>query len=144
MAQNTILLALPGAQKQRCATLEPRFDTIIKCLYHEKDRDALKQIAEKMGMTQRKCLALIMDEKVHRDKVNSRKKREEFEQLDVPDALNQINRRLEKIEKRENPRDTIVSFFRTQEKEILKPMSAKINTLHSKLQDILDALKSIQ
>ena len=110
MAQSTILLALPGAQKQRCATLEP----------------------------------LIMDEKVHRDKVNSRKKREEFEQLDVPDALNQINRRLEKIEKRENPRDTIVSFFRTQEKEILKPMSAKINTLHSKLQDILDALKSIQ
>ena len=62
-------------------------------------RDDLKQIAEKMGMTQRKCLALIMDEKVHRDKVNSRKKREEFEQLDVPEALNQINRRLEKIEK---------------------------------------------
>ena len=133
MAQSTILLALPGAQKQRCATLEPRFDTII-----------LKQIAEKMGMTQRKCLALIMDEKVHRDKVNSKKKREEFEQLDVPEALNQINRRLEKIEKRENPRDTIVSFFRTQEKEILKPMSAKITNLHSKLQDILDALKSIQ
>ena len=97
-----------------------------------------------MGMTQRKCLAFIMDEKVHRDKVNSKKKREEFEQLDVPEALNQINRRLEKIEKRENPRDTIVSFFRTQEKEILKPMSAKITTLHSKLQDILDALKSIQ
>ena len=71
------------------------------------------------------------------------KKREEFEQLDVPEALNQINRRLEKIEKRENPRDTIVSFFRTQEKEILKPMSARIDTLHSKLQDILDALKSI-
>ena len=119
-------------------------------------RDALKQIAEKMGMTQRKCLAFIMDEKqrkclafimdekVHRDKVNSKKKREEFEQLDVPEALNQINRRLEKIEKRENPRDTIVSFFRTQEKEILKPMSAKITNLHSKLQDILDALKSIQ
>ena len=95
-------------------------------------RDALKQIA------------FIMDEKVHRDKVNSKKKREEFEQLDVPEALNQINRRLEKIEKRENPRDTIVSFFRTQEKEILKPMSAKITNLHSKLQDILDALKSIQ
>ena len=94
-------------------------------------RDALKQIAEKMGMTQRKCLALIMDEKVHRDKVNSRKKREEFEQLDVPDALNQINRRLEKIEKRENPRDTIVSFFRTQEKEILKPMSAKVELIYS-------------
>ena len=107
-------------------------------------RDALKQIAERLGMTQRKCLAFIMDEKVHRDKVNSRKKREEFEQLDVPDALNQINRRLEKIEKRENPRDTIVSFFRTQEKEILKPMSAKIETIHSKLQDILDALKNLR
>ena len=39
MAQSTILLALPGAQKQRCATLEPRFDTIIKCLYHEKDQE---------------------------------------------------------------------------------------------------------
>ena len=39
MAQSTILLALPGAQKQRCATLELRFDTIIKCLYHEKDQE---------------------------------------------------------------------------------------------------------
>ncbi len=107
-------------------------------------RDALKQIAEKMGITQRKCLSLIMDEKVHRDKVNSRKKREEFEQLDLPDAINQINHRLEKIEKRENPRDTIVSFFRTQEKVILKPMSAKVELIYSKLQDILDALKSIQ
>ena len=107
-------------------------------------RDALKQIAEKMGITQRKCLSLIMDEKVHRDKVNSRKKREEFEQLDLPDAINHINHRLEKIEKRENPRDTIVSFFRTQEKEILKPMSAKVELIYSKLQDILDALKSIQ
>ena len=106
-------------------------------------RDALKQIAEKMGITQRKCLSLIMDEKVHRDKVNSRKKREEFEQLDLPGAINQINHRLEKIEKRENPRDTIVSFFRTQEKEILKPMSAKVELIYSKLQDILDALKSI-
>ena len=107
-------------------------------------RDALKQIAEKMGITQRKCLSLIMDEKVHRDKMNSRKKREEFEQLDLPDAINQINHRLEKIEKRENPRDTIVSFFRTQEKVILKPMSAKVELIYSKLQDILDALKSIQ
>ena len=107
-------------------------------------RDALKQLAEKMGITQRKCLSLIMDEKVHRDKVNSRKKREEFEQLDLPDAINQINHRLEKIEKRENPRDTIVSFFRTQEKVILKPMSAKVELIYSKLQDILDALKSIQ
>ena len=107
-------------------------------------RDALKQIAEKMGITQRKCLSLIMDEKVHRDKVNSRKKREEFEQLDLPDAINQINHRLEKIEKRENPRDTIVSFFRTQEKVILKPMSTKVELIYSKLQDILDALKSIQ
>ena len=106
-------------------------------------RDALKQIAEKMGITQRKCLSLIMDEKVHRDKVNSRKKREEFEQLDLPDAINQINHRLEKIEKRENPRDTIVSFFRTQEKVILKPMSDKVELIYSKLQDILDALKSI-
>ena len=141
MAQSTILLALPGAQKQRCATLEPRFDTIIKCLYHEKDQER-PETHDHIG--QRKCLAFIMDEKVHRDKVNSKKKREEFEQLDVPEALNQINRRLEKIEKRENPRDTIVSFFRTQEKEILKPMSAKITNLHSKLQDILDALKSIQ
>ena len=131
MAQSTILLALTGTPKQRCATLEPRFDTIIKCLYHEKDQERPETHDH-------------MDEKVHRDKVNSRKKREEFEQLDVPDALNQINRRLEKIEKRENPRDTIVSFFRTQEKEILKPMSAKITNLHSKLQDILDALKSIQ
>ena len=130
MAQSTILLALTGTPKQRCATLEPRFDTIIKCLYHEKDQERPETHDH--------------IEKVHRDKVNSRKKREEFEQLDVPDALNQINRRLEKIEKRENPRDTIVSFFRTQEKEILKPMSAKITNLHSKLQDILDALKSIQ
>ena len=76
--------------------------------------------------------------------MNSKKKREEFEQLDVPEALNRINRRLEKIEKRENPRDTIVSFFRTQEKVILKPMSAKVELIYSKLQDILDALKSIQ
>lgn len=106
-------------------------------------RDALKKMAEKMGIPQGKCLDLLIKEKVHRDKIYNKRKREEFEQLDVPEAINQINRRLEKIEKRENPRDTIVSFFRTQEREILKPMSEKIESISATLQEVLDAINNI-
>lgn len=106
-------------------------------------RDALKEMAEKMGIPQGKCLDLLIKEKVHRDKIYNKRKREEFEQLDVPEAINQINRRLEKIEKRENPRDTIVSFFRTQEREILKPMSEKIESISATLQEVLDAISNI-
>ena len=106
-------------------------------------RDALKEMAEKMGIPQGKCLDLLIKEKVHRDKIYTKRKREEFEQLDVPEAINQINRRLEKIEKRENPRDTIVSFFRTQEREILKPMSEKIESISATLQEVLDAINNI-
>ena len=106
-------------------------------------RDALKEMAEKMGIPQGKCLDLLIKEKVHRDKIYNKRKREEFEQLDVPEAINQINRRLEKIEKRENPRDTIVSFFRTQEREILKPMSDKIESISATLQEVLDAINNI-
>ena len=109
----------------------------------EATRDGLKKLAEKMGISQRKCLAIVIDERIHRDTVNQKKKREEFGNLDTQGALNQINRRLEKIEKRENPRDTIVSFFKIQEKEILKPMSAQITTLSTKLQETLDAINNL-
>lgn len=107
-------------------------------------REALKQLAEKMGVSQGKCLSLLIEEKNHRDKVYSKKKREEFENLDIPDAINQINRRLEKIEKRENPRDTIVSFFRTQEKDILKPMREETRLLLTKLDSIIEALTKVK
>lgn len=107
-------------------------------------RETLKQLAEKMGVSQGKCLSLLIEEKNHRDKVYSKKKREEFENLDIPDAINQINRRLEKIEKRENPRDTIVSFFRTQEKDILKPMREETRLLLTKLDSIIEALTKVK
>ena len=109
----------------------------------EATRDALKKLAEKMGISQRKCLALVVDEWIHRDTVNQKKKRDEFGNLDTQSALNQIDRRLQKIEKRENPRDTIVSFFKTQEKEILKPMSLQITTISAKLQETLDAINNL-
>ena len=109
----------------------------------EATRDALKKLAEKMGISQRKCLALVVDEWIHRDTVNQKKKRDEFGNLDTQSALNQIGRRLQKIEKRENPRDTIVSFFKTQEKEILKPMSLQIATISAKLQETLDAINNL-
>ena len=109
----------------------------------EATRDALKKLAEKMGISQRKCLALVVDEWIHRDTVYQKKKRDEFGSLDTRSALNQIDRRLQKIEKRENPRDTIVSFFKTQEKEILKPMSLQITTISAKLQETLDAINNL-
>ena len=109
----------------------------------EAARDALKKLAEKMGISQRKCLALVVDEWIHRDTVNQKKKRDEFGNLDTQSALNQIDRRLQKIEKRENPRDSIVSFFKTQEKEIIKPMSLQITTISAKLQETLDAINNL-
>ncbi len=109
----------------------------------EATRDALKKLAEKMGISQRKCLALVVDEWIHRDTVNQKKKRDEFGNLDTRSALNQIDHRLQKIEKRENPRDTIVSFFKTQEKEILKPMSLQITAISAKLQETLDAINNL-
>lgn len=107
-------------------------------------RDAIKEIAKSMGVTQKKCLSVIIDEKLHRDKIARKRKKEEFKQLGVPDALNQINRRLEKIEKRENLRDTIVSFFRTQEKNILKPMNAKVEYISAKLDEMIEAINHIK
>ena len=104
----------------------------------------VKNLASKLGISQPKCLAMMVDEKIHRDKLERKRKADEFEELDVQTAMNQINRRLEKIEKRENPRDTIVSFFRTQETTILKPMNERIETISSTLQEVLDALNNIQ
>ena len=109
-----------------------------------KTHEYVKELAIELGISQTKCLAMMVDEKKHRDKLNSKRKAEEFENLDVQTAMNQINRRLEKIEKRENPRDTIVSFFRTQEMKILNPMNEKIETILSKLQEVIDTLSSIQ
>ena len=86
----------------------------------------------------------MVAEKKHRDKLDSKRKAEEFEELDVQTAMNQINRRLEKIEKRENPRDTIVSFFRTQETTILKPMHEEIKLLSAKLDSLIEALSKVQ
>lgn len=105
-----------------------------------KTHEYVKNLASQLGISQPKCLAMMVDEKIHRDKLERKRKAEEFEELDVQTAMNQINRRLEKIEKRESPRDTIVSFFRTQEKEILKPMNAEIHTLSAKLDDVIEAL----
>ena len=104
----------------------------------------VKNLASKLGISQPKCLAMMVDEKIHRDKLESKRKADEFEELDVQTAMNQINRRLEKIEKRENPRDTIVSFFRTQEREILKPMNERIEAISATLQEVLEALNNIQ
>ena len=109
-----------------------------------KTHEYVKNLASKLGISQPKCLAMMVDEKKHRDKLDSKRKAEEFEELDIQTAMNQINRRLAKIEKRENPRDTIVSFFRTQETTILKPMNERIETISSKLQEIIDALNKIQ
>ena len=110
----------------------------------ETTHEYVRNLASKLGISQPKCLAMMVDEKKHRDKLDSKRKAEEFEALDIQTAMNQINRRLEKIEKRENPRDTIVSFFRTQETNILKPMNERIETISSKLQEIIDALNKIQ
>jgi hypothetical protein len=109
----------------------------------ENTHEYVKNLANKLGISQPKCLAMMIDEKKHRDKLDSKRKAEEFEELDIQTALSQINRRLEKIEKRENPRDTIVSFFRTQETTILKPMNEMIEAISFKLQEIIDALNNI-
>ena len=123
-------------------TAKPKKPTSIWT--NEKTHDALKQMAESIGVSQGKCIALLIEEKKHRDRVYRKRKRKEFENLDVPEALNQINRLLEKIEKRENPRDTIVSFFRIQEQKILNPMSDKIEVISTRLQEVIDALKAKQ
>lgn len=104
----------------------------------------LKHLAKKMGISQRRCLSLILEEKVHKDKIARKKKEEELDHLDVADAINLIYRRLERIEKRENPRDTIVAFFRTQEKDILRPILSKMELILAIQQEILEALKSIK
>lgn len=109
----------------------------------ENTHEYVRSLASKLGISQPKCLAMMVAEKKHRDKLDSKRKAEEFEELDIQTAMNQINRRLEKIEKRENPRDTIVSFFRTQETTILKPMKERIEAISSKLQEIIDALNNI-
>lgn len=109
----------------------------------ENTHDYVRNLASKLGISQPKCQAMMVAEKKHRDKLDSKRKAEEFEELDIQTALSQINRRLEKIEKRENPRDTIVSFFRTQETSILKPMNERIEAISSKLQEIIDALNNI-
>ncbi len=109
-----------------------------------RSHEYIKNLASKLGISQLKCFAMIIDEKKHRDKLDSKRKTEEFEDLDIQTAMNQINRRLERIEKRENPRDTIVSFYKTQERDILNPMKLDVNTALAKLDELLDAIKAVQ
>lgn len=108
-----------------------------------KTHDYLKKLSSKLGISQTKCLAMIVDEKTHRDKIERKRKAEEFEEFDIVTVINTINQHLEKIEKRENPRDTIVAFFKTQEREILKPMREEIRLLLIKLDSIIEALSIV-
>ena len=104
----------------------------------------VKSLASKLGISQLKCLTMIIEDKKHRDKLDSKRKAEEFAELDIQTAMNPINKRLERIEKRENPRDTIVSFFKTQEREILIPMKLDVSAVQEKLNELIDAIKAIQ
>ena len=104
----------------------------------------VKNLASKLGISQLKCLSIIIEDKKHRDKLDSKRKAEEFAELDIQTAMNQINKRLERLEKRENPRDTIVSFFKTQEREILIPMKLDVSTVQEKLNELIGAIKTIQ
>ena len=48
-------------------------------------RDALKDMADKMGVPQGKCIDLLIKEKIHRDKIyNKRKRKELMNKLPVP------------------------------------------------------------
>ena len=109
-----------------------------------KTHEYLKNHASELGISQQKCLSMIIEEKIHRDRLDSKRKAEEFAELDIQTAMNQINKRLDRIEKRENPRDTIVAFFRTQEREILVPMKLIIERMSDTVEEVLDAIKSIQ
>lgn len=159
MAQNAILSRPSRDLKQRCATFQQRFQIEFKMhmtrkrqtiptrtslMADQKTHEYVRELARELGISQTKCLAMIIDEKKHRYKLESKRKAEQFNNLDVQTALNQINARLVKIEKRENPRDTIVSFFRTQEKDILKPMNEEICVLTTKLDDIIKALSELR
>lgn len=109
-----------------------------------KTHEYLKNLASELGIPLKQCLAMIIEQKKHRDRLDSKRKAEEFGDLDIQTAMNQINKRLDRIEKRENPRDTIVSFFKTQEREILVPMELSIDRMSGTIEEILNAIKSIQ
>lgn len=109
-----------------------------------KTHEYLKKRASELGISQLKFLSMIIEEKQHRDRLDSKRNAEEFAELDIQTALNQINKRLDRIEKRENPRDTIVSFFKTQEREILVPMKLGIDRMLETIEEVLNAIKSIQ
>lgn len=117
-----------------------RMSLMVDIVTHE----YVKNLASKLGISQPKCLTMIVDEKKHRDKLDSKRKAEEFAELDIQTALNQINKRIERIEKRENLRDTIVSFFKTQERDILYPMKLEVNTVLAKLDEVIEAIKAVQ
>lgn len=105
-------------------------------------REKLKRIADRMGVSQRKCLDILIDEKIHRDKLSRGNARKEFERLDIPDALNQINRRLERMEERGNLKHAIAALWKGMEAS-LKPMNLKTEAISAKLQVIIDALNKI-
>lgn len=104
----------------------------------------IKKLAHNLGISLPKCLKVLVDEKLHRDKIARKKMANEFEELDIQAALNQINRLLQKIEKRENPRDTIVAFFRMQEREILNPMKLSQEKTAATLEELLNAINKLQ
>ena len=115
----------------------------------EQTHKYIKNLANSLGISQQKCLAQIIDEKIHRDKLESQRasrqrKAEDIKDLDIPSTLSQINQKLEKIEKRENPRDTIVSFFKTQEKNILNPMKTDVMDIQEKINVLVEEIKKIQ
>ena len=118
-------------------TTNKRKTTTISC--DVSSRKFIAAEAERTGRLQREVLAeMISVYKLQQERSATEQDNRKKKALEL---FQNINAKLNTAVKRD---DTVISFIRTQEKDILSPMSLKINNCESLLNTLVGILKSFQ
>lgn len=105
-----------------------------------KSRERLKTLAEKLGISQAKCLAMLLDESDHRQRLSKMTKDEMSDtslRKTIPEQI------LERLRKMEN-HDLVIAHLRRQEREFLNPMQNNLMSISAKLTTIIEVLSHLE
>lgn len=109
----------------------------------EKTQKAVKTNSEKRGMSQSEYVDIVVSDFERNAKLKARRKADlELEDMTYEELLVFLGKTLDAVSKR-NDASKIISFIRTQEKEILTPMRNDVARVKELLSQLLDAIRNI-
>lgn len=107
-----------------------------------KQLEMLKQIAQKLELTQKECLEKTIEEALSVMKKKTKLKAKlHIEEMTPEEATVYTERKIEELEKTMN---YIVGMIKLQEREILNPILVESKILSAKNDEIIQALKNIK